>query len=85
MPDALSGAELARVPAKDVDHEGVLRFGIVPERSRWNKLITIDEVTGVLSMSNTRSREVRNKIVTDITVYVTGEYLYIGILQAEFH
>ncbi|XP_033643448.1 protocadherin-like wing polarity protein stan [Asterias rubens] len=71
LPDALSGAELARVPAKDVDHEGVLRFGIVPERSRWNKLITIDEVTGVLSMSNTRSREVRNKIVTDITVYVT--------------
>ena len=75
LPESLSGAELTRVPAQDVDRTGTLRYGIVPGRSRWNNLVKVDEVTGIISLSKRQAKKVRTKVVTDITFYVTGEYL----------
>ncbi|XP_022094919.1 protocadherin-like wing polarity protein stan [Acanthaster planci] len=71
LPDSLSGAELTRVPAQDVDREGTLRYGIVPGRSRWNNLVKVDEITGIISLSKKKAKKVRTKVVTDITFYVT--------------
>lgn len=83
--DILSGTELARIPARDIDSEGKLRFVILGDAADEqqtdsqvtgrNDLLQVDSLTGTLRFKPKVHRlEVseENQGSTEVTVFVSG-------------
>ncbi|XP_072176913.1 cadherin EGF LAG seven-pass G-type receptor 2-like [Diadema setosum] len=82
LPDAiLSGTEVGKIPARDIDREGNLRFVIIGDQGADGnqngdqEILQVDSITGALRFNpnNAHHLEVteENQVDTEVTVYVS--------------